>query len=130
VLRPGSFPIAGTAPEIPFPADAREPRQAVRGRSGRWILPDGNGAQGCRHYGVDQVHEVAEGALQVQGFGGGGAGGLDCAGVFVPQGVKAGGGMVSIVNLLGNMTFARTDPFLRRCYYHPPSEVNKIIQSH
>ena len=48
--RPGSFPIAGTAPEIPFPADTREPRQAVRGRSGRWIVPDGKVAQDCPHY--------------------------------------------------------------------------------
>jgi len=46
---PGSFPIAGTAPEIPFPADTREPRQAVRGRSGRWIVPDTQVAEekGC-----------------------------------------------------------------------------------
>ena len=39
--RPGSFPIAGTAPKIPFSADAREPQQApewsgkpCRGRTG------------------------------------------------------------------------------------------------
>jgi hypothetical protein len=36
--RPGSFPIASTAPEIPFPADTRKPRQAVRGRSGRGLF--------------------------------------------------------------------------------------------
>jgi hypothetical protein len=38
------------------------------------------------------VDEVAEGALQFQGFGGEGAGGSDGAGVFVAQCVKAGGG--------------------------------------
>ena len=34
VARPGSFPIAGLAPEIPFPANTREPRRAVWERSG------------------------------------------------------------------------------------------------
>jgi hypothetical protein len=43
------------------------------------------------------VDEVAEEALQVQGFGGEGAEGLDGAGVLVPQRVKAGDGLVSIV---------------------------------
>ena len=42
--------------------------------------------------GAGLVDEVAEGALQGQGFGGEGAGGFDGAGVLVPQGVKAGGG--------------------------------------
>jgi hypothetical protein len=37
-------------------------------------------------------------ALQGQGFGGEGAGGLDGADVFVPQCVKAGRGLVSIVS--------------------------------
>ena len=37
------------------------------------------------------VDEVAEGALQVQGFDGEGAGGLECAGAFLAQGVEAGG---------------------------------------
>ena len=50
-----------------------------------------------RGEGVGLVDEVAERALQVQGFGGEGAGGVDGAGVFVPQRVKAGGGLVSIV---------------------------------
>ena len=43
------------------------------------------------------VDEVAEGALQVQGFGGEGAGGFDAAAIFVAQRLKAGGGLVSIV---------------------------------
>ena len=51
-----------------------------------------------RGQGVGLVDEVAEGALQGQGFGGEGAGGLDAAGVFVPQRVKASGGIVSIVS--------------------------------
>ena len=38
------------APEIPFLSGAREPRQALRGRSGRWIVPDGKVAQDCLHY--------------------------------------------------------------------------------
>ncbi len=50
MARPGSFSIAGTASEIPFPAGTRERRQAVRGRSGRWIVPDGEVAQDCPHY--------------------------------------------------------------------------------
>ena len=40
---------------------------------------------------VGLVCEVAERALQVQGFGGEGAGGLDGAGAFLAQGVEAGG---------------------------------------
>jgi hypothetical protein len=42
--------------------------------------------------GIGLVDEVAEGALQGQGFGGEGAGGFEGAGVFVAQGVEAGGG--------------------------------------
>jgi hypothetical protein len=38
------------------------------------------------------VDEVAEGALQGQGFGGQGAGGFDGAGVFVTLGVDVRGG--------------------------------------
>ncbi len=41
---------------------------------------------------ADLVDEVAEGALQLEGFGGTGAGGMDRAGVFVPQCVDSGGG--------------------------------------
>src|SRR5439155_20709444 len=37
------------------------------------------------------VHEVAEGALQFQGFGGEGGGRLNAAGVFVSKRVKSGG---------------------------------------
>jgi type III restriction enzyme len=40
VARPGSFPIAATAPEIPFPADTRKPRQVVRGWSGQKVAAD------------------------------------------------------------------------------------------
>jgi hypothetical protein len=47
---------------------------------------------------VRLVDEVAEGALQGQDFGGEGAGGFDGAGVFVAQGVEAGGRLVSIVS--------------------------------
>jgi hypothetical protein len=35
---------------------------------------------------------VAAGALQVQGFGGEGAGGLNAAGVFLTQSLNTGGG--------------------------------------
>ena len=38
------------------------------------------------------VDEVAEGGLQGQGFGGEDEGGLEVAGVLVPQRVEAGGG--------------------------------------
>jgi hypothetical protein len=47
--------------------------------------------------GVVLVDEVAEGALQGQGFGGEGAGGFEGAGVLVPQRVEAGSGLVLIV---------------------------------
>jgi len=50
-----------------------------------------------RGQGVGLVDEVAEGALQVQGFSGKGAGGGDGAGVLVPQRVQTGGRLVSIV---------------------------------
>ena len=53
-----------------------------------------------RDQGVGLVDEVAEGALQGQGFGGEGASGLDRAGVSGAQRVKAGGGLVSIVSTL------------------------------
>ena len=45
-----------------------------------------------RGEGVGLVDEVAEGALQVYGIGGEGAGGFDGPGELVPQRVKAGGG--------------------------------------
>ena len=35
--------------------------------------------------------ELSEDALQFQGFGGAGAGGLESAGAFLAQGVEAGG---------------------------------------
>ena len=57
MARPGSFPIAGTASESPFPADRREPDPYTMGAG-------------------------------------------DGAGLFVAQGVKASGGIVSIVSLL------------------------------
>jgi hypothetical protein len=41
---------------------------------------------------VRLVDEVAQGAFQGQGFGAEGAGGLNVAGVLVPQRVKASGG--------------------------------------
>jgi hypothetical protein len=41
---------------------------------------------------IGLVDEVAEGALQGQGFNGEGAGGFDGAGVFGAQGVDPGGG--------------------------------------
>ncbi len=43
-----------------------------------------------RGKGVGLVDEIAEGALQVQSFGGEGPGGFDGAGVLGPQGVDAG----------------------------------------
>ena len=46
---------------------------------------------------VGLADDVAERALQVQGFSGKGAGGGDGAGVLVPQRVQTGGGLVSIV---------------------------------
>jgi len=50
-----------------------------------------------RGQGVGLVDEVAERALQVQGFSGKGAGGGDGAGVLLPQRVQTGAGLVSIV---------------------------------
>jgi len=47
--------------------------------------------------GVGLVDEVTEGAFQAQGFDGEGAGGGDGAGVFFPEPVLAGGGLVPIV---------------------------------
>ena len=62
-----------------------------------------------RGEGVGPVDEVAEGALQVQGFGGEGAGGFDGAGVVAPQRLKIGGGLVSIVRTLRCSRSPRTD---------------------
>jgi hypothetical protein len=45
-----------------------------------------------RGQGVGLVDRVAEGALQFQGFGGEGEGGVNGAGVFIMQSVKSGGG--------------------------------------
>ena len=56
---------------------------------------------------VGLVDEVAEGGLQVQDFGGEGAGGFDAAGVFISQGVKAGGGQVFTVKLIRIWFLAR-----------------------
>jgi hypothetical protein len=67
--------------------------QSVAGRDGharRGGLPH-EGDLG-RGEAVGLVDEVAQGALQLQGLGGKGAGGFDGAGVFVAQGVEAGGG--------------------------------------
>ena len=50
-----------------------------------------------RGQGVGLVDEVAEGAFQIQGFSGKGAGGGDGADILVPQRVQTGGGLVSIV---------------------------------
>ena len=50
-----------------------------------------------RSQAVGLADDVAERALQVQGFSGKGAGGGDGAGVLVPQRVQTGGGLVSIV---------------------------------
>ena len=53
----------------------------------------------CRSQTAGLVDEVAERALQGQGFGGEGAGGFDGAGVFVPQRVEAGGGQRLLLSL-------------------------------
>ena len=59
------------------------------GHAGRGGLPhQGNLRWG---QGVGLVDEVAEGALQLQGFGGEGAGRVDGAGAFLAQGMEAGG---------------------------------------
>ena len=47
--------------------------------------------------GVGLADEAAEGASQVQSFGGEGAGGFDGAGVLIAQEKEVGGGLVSIV---------------------------------
>ena len=73
---------------IRFSASGRRDGHAGRGGLPQEInLPRGQG--------VGLVDEVAERTLQFQSFGGEGAGGGDGAGVFVPQRVKAGGGLVS-----------------------------------
>ena len=46
---------------------------------------------------ISLVDEVAEGALQVQGFGGEDAGGGDAVGILRAQSLKPGSGLVSIV---------------------------------
>ena len=84
VSRPGSFPIAGTAPEIPFLADTREPPAGHAGAV--WAVDRARRPGGV---GLSPLH--------FQGFGGEGAGGLEGAGVFVPHRVEAGSGLVSIV---------------------------------
>src|ERR1017187_8490197 len=59
---------------------------------------------------VGLVCEVAEGALQFQGFGGEGAGGLDGADVFVPESVKAG---AELVTLAGSQSRRRPETHRR-----------------
>src|ERR1035438_4593510 len=56
--------------------------RAGAGHAGRGGLPHQINLR--RGQGVGLVDKVAEGALQFQGFRGGGAGGVDGAGVFVP----------------------------------------------
>jgi len=64
-----------------------------------WAAGWACGAGGCHSSSISAgvravglVDEVAEGALQGQGFGGEAAGGFEGAGVLVAQGVEAGGG--------------------------------------
>ena len=68
--------------------------------------------------GIGLVDEVAEGALQGQGFGGEGAGGRDGEGAFVPQRVKAGGGLVSIMRTAreGDKPWQRSSTSTGRIY--------------
>ena len=66
-----------------------EARGRWDGHPGRDGLPHASNLR--RGQGVGLVDEVAEGALQGQGFGGEGAGGLESAGAFLAQGVEAGG---------------------------------------
>ena len=70
------------APEIPFPADRREPRQTVRRRSGSWIVPDAEVAQDYRINGLrppDSACFILPSAFPLAGASG-----------FVPRRVKAG----------------------------------------
>jgi hypothetical protein len=60
------------------------------GRAGRGGFP--HEINLCCGQGVGMVDEVAEGALQRQGFGSDGSGGFEAAGVFVAQRVDSGGG--------------------------------------
>src|ERR1035438_7145491 len=73
---------------------------ALRHSSGRGRPRDRHAGRGGlpqeinlrRGQGVGLVDEVAEGALQFQGFGGEGVGGVDGAGVLVPQSLNSCGG--------------------------------------
>ena len=79
----------------------RQTRSGCRrrdGHAGRGRLPHQGDLGGGEGGGL--VDEVAEGALQFQGFGGEGADGLDGVRVFPAQRLKAGGGLVSIVGTL------------------------------
>ena len=59
------------------------------GHAGRGGFPHQSNLR--RGQAVGLVCEVAEGALQFQGLGGEGAGGLESAGAFLAKGVEAGG---------------------------------------
>ena len=79
---------------------------ATRAESGRGQGDGHAGRGGLPHWlnlrrgqAVGLADEVAERALQRQGFGGKGAGGFNGSGVFVPQCVKDGDGLVSIGTL-------------------------------
>ena len=55
---------------------------------------------------VGLIDQLAERALQAQGFGGEGAGGLNGSGVLLAQGKEAGGGLVAIVRTDTRTTLA------------------------
>src|ERR1035438_9430916 len=93
--RPGSFPIAGTAPEIPFPADTREPPAGPCGgglgggscQTPRWrrILSTTRGAsmtaitpRGVLAHGAAQRVHMPNAQNQVAGRGMGIRGGAVC----------------------------------------------------
>jgi len=84
------FPPAGA---VPFDWVSAAERRSYFGRgyghAGWGGLPHEGDPGGGEAVGL--VDQIAEGALQGQGFGGEGSGGFDGAGVFAAQPVKAGG---------------------------------------
>ena len=80
----------GAAQRVNMPAAQNQFPGGRDRHAGRGGLPHEGDL--CRGQAVGLVDEIAEGALQGQDSGGDGAGGGDGSGVFVAQGMEAGGG--------------------------------------